>query len=53
MSVRVGSMVDADRWKAHALDALASAAATAAHIGVVDVATDNQLRALAFRLSTL
>jgi hypothetical protein len=52
-SLQYGSLADADRWKAHAQDALMSAAAMAGHLGIIDVTVDNQLHELAFRVSTL
>ena len=48
-----GSPGDCDRWKAHALDALTSAASTAARLDFLDMATDHQLHELAHRLSLL
>jgi hypothetical protein len=41
-SLLLGSLADSDRWKAHAVDALASAAASAARLGGVDVAAENR-----------
>lgn len=53
VSFQDGSLADSDRWKAHALDALTSAAATAARLGITDTFAENQLHELAFRVSTL